>query len=145
MKEVDIKLLEGADAALVAESRKACELSYAPYSNFHVGAAVLLENGEIVKGGNQENAAYPVGICAERSTLATAQNLYPGVAVVALALSATDAVRQVTADVVTPCGMCRQALAECERRYHNSIRIIMTGRNKAVIAESVDEILPLSF
>lgn len=133
------------DEKLVEEARRATGLSYSPYSRFAVGAAVLLENGEVVRGANQENASYPVGICAERTALATAQNLYPGVAVVALALAARNAEGLLTEDVVTPCGMCRQAIAECEKRYGRSIRIIMSSRTETMAAESIKELLPMAF
>lgn len=130
---------------LIEAARSATSLAYAPYSNFHVGAAVLLENGEIVKGGNQENASYPVGICAERSTLATAQNLFPNIPVVAIALAATDAHGVLTSEVVTPCGMCRQAIAECEKRYGKEVKIIMTSKTEKVECSSIKELLPMAF
>lgn len=130
---------------LIEAARSATSLAYAPYSNFHVGAAVLLENGEIVKGGNQENASYPVGICAERGTLATAQNLFPNIPVVAIALAATDAHGVLTSEVVTPCGMCRQAIAECEKRYGKEVKIIMTSKTEKVECSSIKELLPMAF
>ena len=133
------------DAQLAQEAKKATLLAYAPYSNFHVGAAVLLENGKIVLGANQENASYPCGICAERSALATAQNLYPNVPVVAMALTAIDKSGKVVSEPVTPCGMCRQVIAETQHRYHSDIRILMLSDSQAVIAGSIDELLPLAF
>lgn len=132
------------DAVLVEEARKATELSYAPYSDFHVGAAVLLSNGEVVKGANQENASYPCGICAERSALATAQNVFPDVPVVAIALAARRGA-VITTEPVTPCGMCRQVIAETQKRYQSDIRILMTSSDRVVIANSITELLPLSF
>ena len=132
------------DAVLVEEARKATELSYAPYSDFHVGAAVLLSNGEVVKGANQENASYPCGICAERSALATAQNVFPDVPVVAIALAARRG-SVITTEPVTPCGMCRQVIAETQKRYQSDIRILMTSSDRVVIANSITELLPLSF
>lgn len=145
MIEIDIDKLSHDDSRLVAMAREATLLSYSPYSGFSVGAAVLLENGEIVKGANQENASYPVGICAERSTIATAQNIHPNIPVKALALAAKSRNTDFSDDFVTPCGMCRQALNECEKRYQRNIRIIMTSGSKAVIAESVKELLPMAF
>ena len=133
------------DAQLAQEAKKATLLAYAPYSNFHVGAAVLLENGKIVLGANQENSSYPCGICAERSALATAQNLYPNVPVVAMALTAIDKSGKVVSEPVTPCGMCRQVIAETQHRYHSDIRILMLSDSQAVIAGSIDELLPLAF
>lgn len=145
MKKITFEQLNNKDAKLVKMAREATALSYAPYSNFHVGAAILLDNGQIIKGANQENASYPVGICAERSTLATAQNLFPNVPIQTLALSATNAEGKYTDDIVTPCGMCRQAIAECEKRYGRNIRIIMTSDNEVVISDSIKELLPLAF
>ncbi len=144
--EVTIEELFEEDALLINKAREATELSYSPYSNFAVGAAVLLENGEIVKGANQENASYPVGICAERSALATAQNLYPNMPVLALALAARKTGEQTyTNDVVTPCGMCRQFIAEQEQRYQRQVRILMSSSTKVAIANSVEELLPMAF
>ena len=144
--EVTIEELFEEDALIINKAREATELSYSPYSNFAVGAAVLLENGEIVKGANQENASYPVGICAERSALATAQNLYPNMPVLALALAARKTGEQTyTNDVVTPCGMCRQFIAEQEQRYQRQVRILMSSSTKVAIANSVEELLPMAF
>ncbi len=145
MKELTLKELTGDEAVLAECARKATSLSYSPYSHFAVGAAALLDNGEIVSGGNQENASYPVGICAERGTLATAQNLYPGVAVRMLALTARTASGAFADDVVTPCGMCRQAMAEWEKRYQCHIRILMMSQDKVIVADGVKELLPLAF
>lgn len=145
LPEIKINELLAEDAALVEEARAAITLAYAPYSNFKVGAAVLLENGEVIMGANQENASYPCGICAERSTIATAQNLYPGVPIVAIALAAKTPDNTFTKDYVTPCGMCRQVIAECEKRYKRHVRIIMTSETKAIVADTINAILPLSF
>ena len=144
MNRINISELLAEDAILVDEAQKATQLSYAPYSNLNVGCAVLLSNGEIVRGANQENASYPCGICAERSALATAQNLYPSVPVVAMALAARQG-SQFTDMPVTPCGMCRQVIAETQRRYQSDIRIIMSSATEAVVASSLTELLPLSF
>lgn len=145
MKKIPLTKLNSEDITLVMSAREATTLSYAPYSNFHVGAAVLLNNGEIVKGGNQENVSYPVGICAERSTLATAQNLFPNVPIKALALAATNINGEYTNDIVAPCGMCRQAIMECEKRYGQDVRIIMSSIKEVVIVNSIKDLLPLAF
>lgn len=145
MLTCNIDELLAEDALLAKEAQEATLLSYAPYSNFHVGAAILLENGKIVLGANQENSSYPCGICAERSALATAQNLYPGVPVVALALTATDKSGEVVSEPVTPCGMCRQVIAETQHRYHSDIRILMLSKTEAIVASSIDELLPCAF
>ncbi|NDV79900.1 cytidine deaminase [Dysgonomonas sp. 511] len=129
---------------LVDEAKKAIQTSYSPYSDFKVGAAVLLSNGEIVKGSNQENAAYPSGLCAERITLFTANSGYPEMPVEAIAIAAyhdggfTDA-------PCTPCGACRQVMLEIENRYKNRIRVIMYGNDKIYEVASVKDLLPLSF
>lgn len=141
---MNISNLTPDDALLVHKAQEATHLSYAPYSRFHVGAAVLLRGGIIVQGANQENASYPCGICAERSALATAQNLYPDTPVLAIALAALHE-GDFTPDIVTPCGMCRQVIAETEQRYHTSIRIIMTSRSEAQIVPSINDLFPSSF
>ncbi len=145
MVETTMSKLSTTEATLVEAARKATALSYSPYSHFRVGAAVLLANGEIVSGANQENASYPVGICAERSTIATAQNIHPQIPVIAIALAAKDCTGQLTQEVITPCGMCRQAIAECEKRFQNKVKIIMTSCENVVIAEGIGELLPMAF
>lgn len=105
----------------------------------------MLENGETIKGGNQENVSYPVGICAERSTIATAHNLHPNVPIKAIALAACDEDGTFTKEPVTPCGMCRQAIAECERRFNRPIKIIMAADNGIITANGINELLPLAF
>ena len=143
--EITIDDLYAEDAILVEEARNACSMAYAPYSNFHVGAALLLENGEIIKGANIENASYPVGICAERSTIATAHNLYPGTPIISIALAAKTPQGEFTEGPVTPCGMCRQVIAECEQRFQRNIRILMTSKDKVTIADSINSLLPYAF
>lgn len=143
--EKNIDDLIGDDAVLVEEARKAVELSYSPYSNFSVGAAVLLDNGIIIKGANQENASYPVGICAERSAIYTAQNLHPNVPVVSIALTARGKDGEITKDYITPCGMCRQAISELEMRYKRKIRILMCSARKVAIVDTINSLLPMSF
>lgn len=143
--EVAFEELNETDSLLVEEAVNALELSYSPYSNFAVGAAVLLDNGEIVKGANQENASYPVGICAERSAIYTAQNLFPNIPVKAIALVARGTDGKRTKEYVTPCGMCRQVIAELEMRYKRSVRILMCSSDKVAIIESVETLLPWAF
>ncbi|CCZ09924.1 cytidine deaminase [uncultured Culturomica sp.] len=132
-------------SAYEAICRKAVEVipnAYSIYSGFSVGAAVLLENGEIVAGTNQENAAYPSGLCAERTALFYAQSVYPGVKVKALAIAAFNKGIQ-TEDVVTPCGACRQVMAEVVKRY-GDFEVIMIGRNRSVCLKASD-LLPFAF
>jgi cytidine deaminase len=129
---------------LIQKARKAAGGAYAPYSKFRVGAAVLLENGEIVIGNNQENAAYPSGLCAERVALFYANASHPGVAVKAIAISAIDENGEVH-ESVTPCGSCRQVMLESEYKFGKPIKIILDGAKKILVVEGVESLLPLSF
>ncbi len=130
---------------LLQEAMAAVSTAYAPYSNFHVGAAVMMENGVIVKGSNQENAAYPSGLCAERVALFAASAHFPGVKIKAIAITAQFEGRKALLSV-SPCGDCRQVMAEYEHRYHASIRLIMTAENgKVVVVPNLKTLLPLLF
>ncbi len=141
----DINQLSKADADLLQSAREATGVAYAPYSRFFVGAAALLANGEIIKGTNQENASYPVGICAERVLLGTAATLYPDVAVLAMAVSFNTATEK-SNHPISPCGMCRQSLLEYETRFHQPIRLIMSGmEGKVQVVESARQLLPFAF
>jgi cytidine deaminase len=133
------------DALLLSEARKTTAAAYAPYSNFNVGAVAKLINGEIVKGTNQENASYPVGICAERSLLSSAASLFPNVAIDTMAIS-YDNTKGISNRPISPCGMCRQALVEYEERVKQPIRLILGGQDGAVIiVEKANALLPFSF
>ncbi|MBL7703846.1 MAG: cytidine deaminase [Ferruginibacter sp.] len=137
--------LTGQDALLLSEARKVTASAYAPYSNFNVGAVAELENGEIVKGTNQENASYPVGLCAERSLLASAASLFPNVAINTMAISYNNVNGQSNRPI-SPCGMCRQSLVEYEERVNKPIRLIMSGQEgKVIVVEKADALLPFSF
>lgn len=137
--------LSADDAALLAKARDALKDSYSPYSNFKVAAAVLLANGEVVTGTNQENAAFPVGICAEGTALSVASSLYPDVAVKKIAISVKSGTHVVN-HPVAPCGICRQRILEYETRFNSSIEIIMMGEEGEVyLVNSVKDILPLNF
>jgi cytidine deaminase len=141
----DQEELNEQDQVLLRYAEEAVKGSYAPYSEFHVGAAVLLENGEIVLGSNQENSAYPSGLCAERTALFYAQSKYPGVAVKAIAITA-KAEHFVVKKPITPCGACRQVMAETESRQQDKIKIIMAGeRSPVLVTEGIDSLLPLVF
>lgn len=132
------------DRELVMHAMDATEKAYAPYSNFKVGAAVRLENGEVVTGSNIENAAFPSGTCAERNVLITSASCFPGIKPVTLAIAArTD--EGITAEPVPPCGNCRQVIAEEENRNKHPLRIIMAGRSKVIIVEQGGYLLPLQF
>ncbi|MDR1980133.1 MAG: cytidine deaminase [Tannerellaceae bacterium] len=129
--------------ALARSAVSAAKNAYAPYSGFHVGAAVLLENGEVVTGNNQENAAYPSGLCAERVALFYATARYPDSAVRAIAVAAFSEGRQVT--MVSPCGSCRQVLLEVENRFKRPVSIILCGAEQCYVADSAASLLPLCF
>ena len=132
------------DRALVTEARRITAMAYAPYSGFHVGAAVLLGNGNIFTGNNQENSAYPSGLCAERVALFYANANYPHSEVKSIAISAAKNGVLVN-DPVKPCGSCRQALAEAEMRFESPIRIILDGQDSIMVLNSIESLLPLSF
>lgn len=132
------------DLALVKAAREATQSSYAPYSQFNVGAALLLENGEMISGSNQENAASPVSCCAERTALFYANAHYPGVGVKAIAIAAHRAGEGYSPTPVSPCGMCRQALMETEHRY-GPIRVLLYSTEGVHILKCVKDLLPLVF
>lgn len=136
--------LESYDRELVIAAREAALNAYAPYSNFKVGAAVRLETGIIVRGANIENAAFPSGICAERSALFNSISNHPEDKPVALAIAAMTE-EGLTDDFPSPCGNCRQVIAEEESRTGNKIKIILSGKNKTQIIEGISSLLPLQF
>ncbi len=130
---------------LLDVAEKATSFAYAPYSQFKVGAALLLDNGEIITGSNQENTSYPNGICAERVAINTAKNKYPDMSVKAIAITATTENFEITSPI-SPCGMCRQVIAETENRQKNGIKIIMKGeKGPVIVANSIEDLLPLMF
>ena len=133
------------DAWLLNEARSVTEQAYAPYSNFHVGAVAMMANGEIVAGTNQENASYPVGICAERVLLGTVATLHPNVEIKSIAISySSDAIK--SDHPISPCGMCRQALLEYETRLKKPIRLILGGlEGKVYIIKTSSLLLPFAF
>ncbi len=136
--------LSADDREIINSAKEASQNAYAPYSGFHVGAAVRLETGEIVSGSNTENAAFPSGICAERAVLSSVNSIYPGKKVMTLAVAArTEA--GYTEDPVTPCGNCRQVMAEEELRSEMPIRLILYGERKIVVVENAGSLLPLQF
>ncbi len=133
------------DRNLLAEALKATNNSYAPYSNFRVGAALLLENNQIILGSNQENAAYPSGMCAERVAIWKASSEYPDVKILKIAITATSQNTNVD-EPVGPCGGCRQTLLEYEVNQKEPMEIIFMGETgKIVKTESVVSLLPFSF
>ncbi|MGI6046643.1 MAG: cytidine deaminase [Petrimonas sp.] len=129
---------------LIEEAKRATKNAYARYSNFKVGAALLLENGKIITGNNQENAAYPSGLCAERTAIFFANANYPDEKIVAIAIAAYNN-GKFTKDVITPCGACRQVLLEVENRHKTPMRILMYSKEGVYAVNSIKDLLPLSF
>lgn len=138
--------LTTADQLLLKKARQATVDAYAPYSQFHVGAAALLQNGEIVIGSNQENASSPAGLCAERVLLATASSLYKHVPINTIAVSYHNHKTNSNNKPVSPCGICRQSLLEYQIQQQKPIRLVLAGMEGNVfIIEDVSSLLPLSF
>ena len=126
------------DTAIISSKQ-----AYAPYSEFNVGAAVILATGQIVTGNNQENAAYPSGMCAERVALFYAGARYPDIPVKAIVVVATK--NEVIQPHISPCGACRQVLLETEKRYKQPVRILLCGSDVVYAIDSAESLLPLSF
>ncbi len=139
--------LAQSDADLLQQARSFTASAYAPYSKFYVAAVAQLSNGEIVKGTNQENASYPVGICAERALLSSTASLFPDAFIKVMAISYHNHNQDSTSNQpVSPCGMCRQALLEHENRYDHPIKLILSGMDgKVFVIERSSLLLPLSF
>lgn len=144
-KEFKPNELNSADKNLVDIAVESAENAYAPYSQFRVGAAVLLSDGTIVKGNNQENAAYPSGLCAERVALFYANANYPKASVKAVAVVVINPEGNVLKESISPCGSCRQVMAETEMRYKSPIRVLLASSESVLVFDSVEELLPLSF
>lgn len=136
--------LDADDRELVFAARETALNAYAPYSKFKVGAAVRLESGAIVRGTNVENAAFPSGICAERNALSNSISNHPNDKPLVMAIAAMNE-DGLTENPVPPCGNCRQVIAEEELRTGNQIRLILTGKDKTMIIESITNLLPLQF
>lgn len=154
MKEIDLKItiralaydeLEPQYRALVDQAIAATDRSYAPYSHFRVGAAILLSNGEIITGANQENVAYPSGTCAERTACFYAHAAHPQAQFTAIAIAARDTDGQLCQDPISPCGACRQALLEYETLASHPVKVLLAGRDKVYEIASIADLLPLAF
>lgn len=154
MKQLDIHTtikiyspdeLSAEEQQLVEVAKEATTRSYAPYSHFHVGAAALLANGEIISGTNQENAAYPSGICAERTTLFYANSQHPQEAVKALAIAARTSEGHWTETPISPCGACRQVMTETENRFGKPMKVLLCSTREVFVIESAKDLLPVSF
>ena len=136
--------LPSQDRLLTDAAIEAVELAYAPYSNFNVGAAVMFEDGEIVKGANQENAAYPSGLCAERTALFYASASRPDKAMTAIAIAAGQN-GKLCESPATPCGACRQVMAQYQTKSGKAMSVLLVGATKVWKFEKVDDLLPLIF
>ena len=153
MEQIDINIsiesyqlgeLSPQDQELVQAAIEATKNAYANYSRFYVGAALRLENGKIVIGANQENAAFPSGLCAERTAVFAAQANYPDSPIETLAIAGRNE-KGVLPSPITPCGACRQVILEIEDRYKKPIKILLYGTQKLYCVRSVKDLLPLSF
>lgn len=153
MKTIDISIkigfcqldeLSEQEQQLVNSAIAATANSYSPYSNFAVGAALLLADGTEVRGANQENAAFPSGLCAERSAIFAAQSQHPELAIITIAIAAGNG-RGFTKEPIVPCGQCRQVILEMEDRYKQPIRILLYGTDGIYVINTVKDILPLQF
>jgi cytidine deaminase len=131
-------------SALIDRAKAIAETAYAPYSKFQVGAAVLLDNGEIVSGSNQENVAFPSGICAERTAIFYANAQYPDQPVRAIAIAAQTGGKWLEKPI-SPCGACRQALLEAETRFAADIQVLLYGSQQIIQIESIKSLLPFAF
>ena len=136
--------LDDAARQLAECAKEATDNSYSPYSGFRVGAAIMLDDRTIIKGANQENAAFSVTVCAERAAVFNAQSNCPQKAITGIAIAARNANGFVD-EPVSPCGSCRQALLEMEQRYNRDIRVYLCGADRVYMLDSVKNLLPLSF
>lgn len=153
MKELNINIcfrlyqmdeLSEADRQLVDKAIQATANSYARYSHFNVGAALRLLDGQIVIGANQENAAYPCGLCAERTAIFAAQAQRPDQPITDIAIAAKNR-NGLLAAPISPCGQCRQVMLEIEDRYNRPLRILLYGTNGVLVADSTKDLMPLHF
>ena len=144
IKHCQLDELSVADRELIEQAMKATDNAYAEYSHFYVGAALRLANGRIVIGANQENAAFPSGLCAERTAVFSAQANFPDQSIEALALVARND-NGLIDNPVTPCGACRQVLLGVEERYGLPMRILMYGKSGVYSVGSAKDLLPLAF
>jgi cytidine deaminase len=143
--EYDLLELDATDAALYNRAKEAATNAYAPYSGFGVGAACLLDNGEIFTANNQENAAYPSGLCAERSLLFYVGANRPHQTILKLAVAIKSKLKD-PKKIYSPCGGCRQVMAEYQTRQSSPIQIMFeSGENKLIFCDKVDDLLPFIF
>jgi len=145
IQECQLDELTAEEQQLIGLAIEATDRSYAPYSHFHVGAAVRLDNGEEIIGCNQENAAYPSGLCAERTALFTAGAQYPDTPVRMLAIAARGTDGELTDNPTGPCGSCRQVIIESETRAKHPIRILLYGQRCVYVIDGIRKLMPLTF
>jgi cytidine deaminase len=136
--------LNEAEQQLVRKAMQATDNSYSPYSHFRVGAAIRLEDGSEIIGANQENAAFPVTLCAERTAIFAAQAQHPELSIEAIAIAARNE-NGFMADPVSPCGSCRQVILEIEERYNQPIKVLLYGTSGVYVLNTVRDLLPLCF
>ncbi|MCR5153183.1 MAG: cytidine deaminase [Prevotella sp.] len=139
-----INELSDSERELIEAAKKATDNSYSPYSHFRVGAALRLSDGRIVIGANQENAAFPSGLCAERSAIFASQSNWPEQSIESIAIAARNE-NGFVAVPVSPCGSCRQVMLEMEERYKHPIRVLLYGTQGVHVINSVKDLLPLCF
>ena len=154
MKELELKStiqvaqmeeLTESEQALIERAIEATSRSYSVYSKFSVGAALLLENGETVIGCNQENAAFPATICAERSAIFAAGAMYPDQPVKMLAIAARTETGELQDEPISPCGSCRQVIIETETRFQRPVRLLLYGRKYVYVVDGIRPLMPLTF
>lgn len=136
--------LSSDEKAVVKHAQEATSNAYAPYSNFRVGAALMLKNGKIIIGANQENSAFPSGLCAERTAVFAAQANYPDQPIIMIAIAAAD-VNGLRANPVSPCGACRQVIMQMESRYHQEVEVLLAGINNVLRFKTIKDLIPFSF
>lgn len=153
MKTIDLSIkigfcqieeLSEEERKLIEVAIQATKNSYSPYSHFAVGAALLLENGDVVMGANQENAAYPSGLCAERSAIFAAQSTQPEQPISTLAIAARNG-GGLMREPIVPCGSCRQVVLEIEDRYKRPVRVLLYGTDGVYVVNTIKDLLPLQF
>ena len=145
VKVAQLDELSDAERHLVALAIEGTNRSYAPYSHFHVGAAIQLKDGTTVIGCNQENAAFPSGICAERSAIFAAGAQHPDQPVMMMAIAARNEKGELQDEPVSPCGPCRQVLIETETRFKQPVRILLYGQRHVYVVDGIKQLMPLSF
>lgn len=145
IQKTTMEELSETEQTLINNAIEATYHSYSPYSHFHVGAAVLLENGKTIIGCNQENISYPAGICAERTAIFAAGAQYPDTPIEMLAIAARNADGMLQEEPINPCGICRQVMIETETRFQKPIRILLYGTKYIYIINGIKTLMPLSF